>query len=191
MVAPRLRYHHHQGVRQRAPGGEKQFQRVVEAGGVALHALRYDGQQLIHIIAERVGLEHALARRHPVDVAAQSVYLAVVYHHAVRMRQPPCAERVGTEARMHQRERCNYILVCQIEIEVLKLRGVNQALVHNLVRGKAAHIEVIPLIESCFGNGVFYLPPNDIQIQIELEVAPHIRAAPDEELSDSGHDLGC
>ena len=51
-----------------------------------------------------VDCEHRLARGHPVDVAAQRVDLAVVDHVAVRVRQLPGAQRVGAEARVHQRE---------------------------------------------------------------------------------------
>ena len=104
MIAPRLRYHHHQGMRQRAAGCEQQLQRVVKACGIALYALADDGQQFRHIIAQRVGREHPLARGHPIDVAAHGVYLAIVYHMPVRMRQLPCAERVRAEPRVNYRE---------------------------------------------------------------------------------------
>ena len=49
--------------------------------------------------------EQRLAGAHPVDVAAERVDLAVVRDVAVRMRAIPARERVGAEARVHQRER--------------------------------------------------------------------------------------
>ena len=104
MVAPRLRYHHHQGMRQRAPGRKQELQRVVKTGGIALNALADDGQQFRHIIAQRVRGEHPLARGHPIDVAAHGVDLAVVYHMAIGMRQLPCAERVRAEPRVNDGE---------------------------------------------------------------------------------------
>ena len=74
---------------------------------------------------------------------------------------------------------------------MLKLRGVNKPLINNLVRRQAGYIEVIPLVQTGLGNGILELPANDIQLQLEVEVALHIRPTPDEELPDSGHDRGC
>ena len=50
-------------------------------------------------------LEQRFARVHPVGVAAHRVDLAVVRDVAIRMRAIPARERVGAEARVHQRER--------------------------------------------------------------------------------------
>ena len=133
MIAPRFRYHHHHRMRQRAPGGKQQLKRVVEACGVALRVLADDGQKLADVVPQRIGREHPLARRHPVDIAAQRVDFAVVNHEAIRMRQPPCAERVCAEARMHQRKGGFHALIRQIVIEALKLRGEDKPLIDDLV----------------------------------------------------------
>ena len=62
------------------------------------------GRIFCDVVAERRRLEQRLARVHPVDVAAQRVDLAVVRDVAVRVRAVPARERVGGEARVHQRD---------------------------------------------------------------------------------------
>ena len=71
----------------------------------------------------------SLARRHPVDVAAHRVDLAVMRDHAVGMRERPGREGVGGEALVHQRERANEVLVVQIEVILAELVGEQHALV--------------------------------------------------------------
>jgi hypothetical protein len=76
------------------------LEHVVEHGGVG-PALVDDGQDLAQVVAEQRRGEEALARVHPVDVAAQGVDLAVVADVAVRVRARPVGEGVGAEARVH------------------------------------------------------------------------------------------
>ncbi len=104
VAGPRLRDQHHGGVRQAVAAHHQEFERVVEAGGVRL-TLVGDRPQLGDVAAEQVRLHGRLPRRHPVDVAAQRVDLAVVRDHAVGMRQLPRRERVGGEALVHERHR--------------------------------------------------------------------------------------
>ena len=95
---------HHHRVRERVAALHQELERVVEAGGVGL-ALVGDRPQLVDVVAEQRRRHRRLPRRHPVDVAAQRVDLAVVRDHPVGMRQRPGREGVGREALVHQRER--------------------------------------------------------------------------------------
>ena len=95
--APRLGDEHEHGVLDVAAAGGEQLEHVVEAGGVAA-ALVDDGQQLLEVGAEQVGLQLRLARADPVEVAAQGVDLAVVRQVAERLSQFPRGERVGAVA---------------------------------------------------------------------------------------------
>ena len=104
IAGPGFRNHHHDGMRQRVAALHQEFERVVEAGGVAL-ALIGDRPQPGDVLAVEFGMHRGLARRHPVDVAAQRVDLAVMGDHPVGMRQRPGREGVGREALMHQRQR--------------------------------------------------------------------------------------
>ena len=104
IAGPGLRDQHHHRVGERIAALHEEFERVVEAGGVRL-ALVGDRPQLRDVVAEQFGVDARLPRRHPVDVAAQRVDLAVVRDHPVGMREAPGRERVGGEALMHERER--------------------------------------------------------------------------------------
>ena len=104
VVRPRLGDHHHHRVRQRPPREHQQLEHVVELARVAAVGVD-DRDQLLDVVAEQLRREHALARVHPVDVAAQRVDLAVVRDQPVGMRARPVGEGVGREARVHHRQR--------------------------------------------------------------------------------------
>ena len=104
IAGPGFRDQHHHGVGERVAAAHEEFERVVEAGRVRL-AFVGDRPQLRDVVAEQFRIDARLARRHPVDVAAQRVDLAVVGDHAIGMREPPGREGVGGEALMDQRER--------------------------------------------------------------------------------------
>src|ERR1043166_4581282 len=74
-------------------------------------------------------MHRSLAGRHPVDVAAQRIDLAVMRDHPVGMRQRPGRERVGGEALMHQRQRALEIRFVQVGIVLVELVGEEHALV--------------------------------------------------------------
>jgi hypothetical protein len=97
VAGPGLGDQHHHRMAERVAALEQELERVVEAGRVRL-ALVGDRPQLGDVVAEQLGIDGRLARRHPVDVAAQRVDLAVVGDHAVRMRELPRREGVGREA---------------------------------------------------------------------------------------------
>ena len=86
------------------PAGGEQFQGVVEAGRIAA-GLVDDRQELRDVVAEQVGAKAALARAHPVEVAAQGVDLAVVGQVAEGLGQLPGGEGVGAVALVHDGQR--------------------------------------------------------------------------------------
>jgi len=94
IAGPGFRNHHHHGVRQRVAALHQEFEAVVEAGGVGL-AFIGDRPQPADVLAVQLRMHRGLPRRHPVDVAAQRVDLAVMRDHPVRMRQRPGREGVG------------------------------------------------------------------------------------------------
>ena len=136
IAGPGFRNHHHHRVRERVAALHQEFERVVEAGGVGL-ALVGNRPELVDVLAEQRRGNGSLPRRHPVDVAAQRVDLAVVRDVAVRMRQRPGREGVGREALMHQRERAFEIRIVQVGIIGAELIGKEHALVdHRAARDR-------------------------------------------------------
>ena len=134
IARPRLRNHHHHGMRERVAALRQEFERVVEAGGVGL-ALIGNRPQLVDVLAEQRRRDRGLARGHPVVVAAQRVDLAVMRDVAVGMRQRPSREGVGREALVHQRERALEIRVVQVGIILAELVGQEHALVDHRAAG--------------------------------------------------------
>ena len=122
VVLPRLGDHHHDRVRQRAPGPDQQFQGVVEHRGVAAGGLD-DRQQLLDVVAEQRRGEQLLARVHPVDIAAQRVDFAVVAQEAVGMGAVPARESVGGETLMDHRQRAGQGRIEQVGKELRNLGG--------------------------------------------------------------------
>ena len=139
IAGPRLRNQHHGGMRQRVAALHQELERVVEAGGVRL-ALVGDRPQLRDVVAEQLGVDRSLARRHPVDVAAQRVDLAVVADHAVGMRERPGRERVGGEALVDQRQRRLEVRIVQVGIVFAELVGEEHALVDDGAARQRHHV---------------------------------------------------
>ena len=138
---PRLGDEHHHGVRQAAPPRDKQFQQVVQNGGVASLLLE-DRLELLKVRAEERRGQQRLARAHAVDVAAQGVDLAVVRKHAEGLRQPPHRKRVGAVSLMHDGESAGQRRVAQVRIELRKLGGGEHPLVREGAAGKAGDVEL-------------------------------------------------
>ena len=166
IARPGLGDHHHHGVGERIAALREEFERVVEAGGVGL-ALVGDRPQLGDVLAEQRRGDRRLPRRHPVDVAAQRVDLAVVRDVAVGMRQRPGREGVGGEALMHQRQRALEIRVVQVGIIGAELVGQEHALVdhraarhrHRVIVGGAARAPAV--------DGVGDRLAHDVELALE------------------------
>src|SRR5690606_24840913 len=99
-VLPGLRNEHHHAMRKRAAGEIEELDGIVENGRVT-RAFRKDGQQLLYVVAEQLGLEQRLASVHRVHVPAQRVDLAVMAQKAEGLREGPPRKCVRREARVH------------------------------------------------------------------------------------------
>ncbi len=135
VAGPRLRDQHHHRMGERIAAAHQELERVVETGGVRL-ALVGDRPQLGDVGAEQLGIDARLARRHPVDVAAQRVDLAVVGDHAVGMGEPPGREGVGGEALVDERQRGFEPRILQVLVVARQLMDQHHALVDD---GPARH----------------------------------------------------
>ena len=102
---------------------------------------RADREQPVEVARDQVAGELRLARAHPVAVALDGVDLAVVRDEAVRVRQRPRRERVGREARVHQRERAGEARVGQVGEERRELTGGEHALVDDGARRQAREVD--------------------------------------------------
>ncbi len=183
-VAERLGDHHHRRVRQRAPGQHQQLEHVVERRRVGV-AGGDDRQDLLEVLAEQLAAQLRLAGAHPVDVAHHRVDLAVVADHAVGVRQLPAGERVGREARVHERERALGALVAEVLVELAQLVADQHALVVDRARG--ARRDVQPGLPG----GQVADPADHVELALEcvllcaLRVIARLRrAGPDEQLAD-------
>ena len=181
IARPGFRNHHHHGVGERVAALHQELERVVEAGGVGL-ALVGDRPQLVDVLAEQRRGHRGLPRRHPVDVAAQRVDLAVVRDQAVRMRQRPGREGVGREALVHERERALEIRIVQVGIIGAELVGQEHALVddgaagdrHRIIAGDAPLAPLIDRVRDRLAQ--------DVEPALELGLPRFLLAAADEHL---------
>ena len=185
VARPGLGNEHHRGMRQRVAAAQEELECIVEAGGVGLARIG-DGPELGDVGAEQRGRHRGLARRHPVDVAAHGVDLAVVADEAVGVREPPGREGVGGEALMHQRQRRGEIGVVQVGIIGAELPRQEHTLVDE---GAAAHrddVEVRRLAgEGGIDPGRAHLA-DDVELALELVLAGEGRAATDQHLAVEG-----
>ena len=181
IAGPGFRDQHHGGMRERVAALGQELERIVEAGGVGL-ALVGDRPQLGDVVAEQLRRHRGLPRRHPVDVAAQRVDLAVVRHHAIRMRQRPARERVGGEALVHQAERGLEVLLVQVGIVLAELVGEEHALVdHGAARQRHDVVVGKPPLAAAIDHVGDHLA-QDVELALELVLRGDRRPARDEHL---------
>ncbi len=181
IARPGFRNHHHHRVRQRVAALHQEFERVVEAGRIGL-AFVGNRPQLVDVGAEQRRGHRSLPRRHPVDVAAQRVDLAVVRDVAIRMRQRPGRECVGREALVNQRERALEIRIVQVGIVGAELVGKEHALVdhraagdrHRVIARRAALAALVDRIRDRLAQ--------DVEPALELVLGKFLFAAADEHL---------
>mgnify|MGYP003236513171 CR=1 FL=1 len=127
--APRLRHEHQHGVRKAAPRGGVEFDRVVEAGGVALPLADY-GDYLLDVLPEERGLKMRLARAHLVEISAQGVDFAVVGEIAERLGQLPSWKCIGAVPLVHEGNSAPVFGVGEVWEKFAQLRRVQQPLVY-------------------------------------------------------------
>ena len=107
---PRLGNEHHHGMGQRIPAVDQELERVVETRRVGL-SFGYQRPQFVQVIAEMFGPHQMAPRRHPIDVAAERIDLAVMADHPKRVCQPPRREGVGGKPLVHEGQRGDHRLV--------------------------------------------------------------------------------
>ncbi len=183
VFGPRLRNHHHHRVRQRPPAQDQQLQAIVEHGRVAPVGAD-DGQELADVIPEEVGLEHRLAGVHPVDIAPQGVDLPVVGQVTIGMRPVPARERVGAEARVHQRQRRFHRRVLQVRVILPQLRRQQHPFIDQRLVRKARDVEKLaPRHLAGVADGILSAPADDIKLALEGHVLRQSVVPPDEHLA--------
>jgi hypothetical protein len=159
---PRLGDEHRDRVGERATTAHEELERVVEAHRVRL-PVGDDRIELVQVVAEQPRLHRRLAHAHPVQVAAQRVDLAVVAEEAVRVRARPGGQRVGGEARVHERDGAREVGRAEVGIEVGELLGHEHSLVHDRARREADDIEAarVPIAFSAWRRMTYSLRSND------------------------------
>ena len=166
VVLPRLGDHHEHGVRQRPAAHVEELEHVVEGRRVRA-PFADDGQDARKLLAEQVRLEQALARAHPVDVAAQRVDLAVVRDVAVRVGERPGGKRVGAEPLVHHRERALERGVAQVREHRRDLRGREHALVDQRGRREADDVEEVAFGRADDVDGLLEALADDVERALE------------------------
>ncbi len=141
VVLPRLGDHHEHRVRQRAASEVQQLEHLVEAGGVG-GVGGADREDPLEVTRDDVGGQLALTGAHPVAVALDGVDLAVVGDHPVGVRERPRRERVGREARVHERELGGETRVREVGEERLELAGREHPLVDDRARAERGEVDL-------------------------------------------------
>ncbi len=140
LVLPRLRDHHHHGVRKRAAGEGDELDDLVERSRVGRSG--GDDRQDRRQVAQQLAFELRLTGAHPVAVALHGVDLAVVGDHPERLCERPRRERVGRVARVHQGELGREPLVGEVGVERLQLEGRHHALVDHRAARQRREVQV-------------------------------------------------
>ena len=181
IAGPGLRDQHHGGMGEAVAALHQEFERVVEAGGVGL-AFIGDRPEPRDVLAEQRRGDARLARRHPVQVAAQRVDLAVMGDHAVGVRELPRREGVGREALMHERERRSEFRVMQVEIIGAELIGEEHALVDQRAAGERHGVEADVAAAGVAVDGVGDDFAQDVELALEARLVLDVTPAADEHL---------
>ena len=143
---PRLWNQHHHCVWQPAAALHQKLHHVVKACGVVL-AFVDERHQLPDLFgAEKRAFEECLAGACMVQVSPEGVDFAVVCEIPEGMGQAPCREGVRAVALVHEHQRGDELLVRQVAVERLDLRGEHQSLVHNGTGAEAREICVKKLL---------------------------------------------
>jgi len=144
VLFPGRRHHHHASVQGIAAAEGEELEGVVEGGGVGAGGLD-EGLEVVEAVAPDAVRVGVFAGAHQVAVAADGVDLAVVRHHPERMGQVPGREGVGRVALVEEREGGGEERALQIEVELLDLRGGEQALVDDGAAAEGANVEALDL----------------------------------------------
>ena len=131
---------HHHRMGERIAALHEEFEGIVETGRIRL-AFVGDRPELGDVGPVEVGGDRGLPRRHPIDIAAQRIDLAVVGDHPIGMGERPGRKRIGREALMDEGERRLEPPVAQILEIIAELGGEQHALVDERARRQRHRIE--------------------------------------------------
>ncbi len=178
LVLPGLGDHHHHRVTEVAAREVEELERVVELRRI--EAPRdITGKSFFRSSPKSCARERALARVHPVRVAAQRVDLAVVREIAERLRQLPGREGVGAVALVDEREARFDVGIREVREELRRLVREEHALVDERSGSQARHVEVHATGEHL----VLDHTADDVQLAVEGVLIEAVRRA-DEDLLD-------
>ncbi len=117
VVVPGLGNHHHHGLRHGIAARHQQFKGVVVGGGIR-STVADQGPQFVQIRAQ-YGRSHGLApRRHPVNVSAHRIDLAIMAEETEGLRQFPGRESIGGKPLMYQGQGGFRAAVLQIKVVI-------------------------------------------------------------------------
>src|SRR5579883_2557523 len=120
----------------------QEFERIVETGGIRL-ALIGDRPELADVVAKKIGGDRSLPCRHPIEVAAQRVDLAVMRNITVWMRQRPGRKGVRRKALMHERKRRFEERIGEVFVIDAELSREQKSLVNEGARGQRDGIKTL------------------------------------------------
>ncbi|SPU68132.1 Uncharacterised protein [Brucella neotomae] len=181
VARPCFRDQHHHGMCKAVAALMQEFERIVETGRIRL-ALIGNWPELGNIVAEQFAIDRSLARRHPVDIAAQRVDFAVMGDHAVGVGKTPGRKGVGGKTLVHQRHRAFKAGVFQVQIISADLIGQEHALIDHRAGRHGHDIETLIVAVILLIDAVGDDLAQHEQAALEIVVGFQHRAAPDEDL---------
>jgi hypothetical protein len=126
---PRLRYAHHQCVRQRAVTKPNQFDGIVQTERVT--AGHGNNRPEVFRRCAIGQLQQRSPRSHPEAVALDGVDLTVVRNLAKRLGKPPGGKRVGAVSLVEERDGTDGLRALQVQIEGGEILRQEHAFVNN------------------------------------------------------------
>ena len=182
VVLPCLGNQHGHHMRQAAACQREQLDGVVKHGRITAAGCD-NRQKLLDVIAEQRRSEHGLARIHPVHVAAQRVYFAVVADVAIRVRKLPARKRVRRKALVDDADRARQVGMRELLVEGRNLRRQQQALVNDSARRERRNVEKVFLFQVGLADDQLYLLAQNVELALE-RVLIHALSAANENLLD-------
>ena len=175
---PGLRDTDHHGERQFHPVHDKEFEGVVEHGGVRAGGVD-DRKDLFVVFREERRLHRLASGQHTVRVAADGVDLTVVDNEPVRMRPFPAGVRVGGEPGMDHGDVRYELLFLEISVKAPQLMDKEHALVDDRSRGQRTDVGVV--------IGLLEDTAHHVEFAVEVDPLFTVGRFFDETLFDAGH----
>ena len=135
----------------------------------------HEREELLEVVAEEGRGERRLARGERVEVTLERVDFAVVGKGAEGVGERPARKGVRGVALVDDREGGDEVGIGEVLVETLDLRGEEEALVDDRLRGAGAEVDIVrPLLD---------LAADDVEAALEFDGGEAIGAA-DEEFAD-------